>query len=110
VVLANSLEHAKLIVFTHHGTMARYVSNMRPEKAPIFAFTPSEQVFRQIVLCWGTHPILIEFTDNPDETVEAALKYLRNRKLTEPGDNLVVLSDMLASGLKVDCVQLRTVA
>ena len=45
VVLANSLAHAKLVVFTRHGAMARYVSNMRPEKAPIFAFTLSEQVF-----------------------------------------------------------------
>jgi pyruvate kinase len=27
VVLANSLAHAKLVVFTRHGTMARYVSN-----------------------------------------------------------------------------------
>lgn len=107
VVLANSLEHAKLIVFTHHGTMARHVSNMRPERAPIFAFTSSQRVYRQIVLCWGTHPILIKFTDDPNETIEAALKYLRNAKLTEPGDNLVVLSDMLARGLKVDCVQLR---
>ena len=43
----------------------------------------------------------------PHETVEAALKQLRARKLTEPGDNLIVLSDMLAGGLKVDCVQLR---
>lgn len=109
VVLANSLEHAKLIVFTHHGTMARYVSNMRPEKAPIFAFTSSERVYHQIVLCWGTHPILIEFTDDPNQTVEAALKHLRKEKLTEPKDNLVILSDMLASGLKVDCVQLRQV-
>jgi len=107
VVLANSLDRAKLIVFTHHGTMARYVSNMRPERAPIFAFTSSEQVYRQIALCWGTYPILIEFTDDPNETVEAALKQLRARKLTEPGDNLIVLSDMLAGGLKVDCVQLR---
>ena len=107
VVLANSLDRAKLIVFTHHGTMARYVSNMRPERAPIFAFTSSEQVYRQVALCWGTYPILIEFTDDPNETVEAALKQLRARKLTEPGDNLIVLSDMLAGGLKVDCVQLR---
>ena len=107
VVLANSLERSKIIVFTHHGTMARYVSNMRPERAPIFAFTPSEQVYRQIVLCWGTQPILIEFTDDPNATVEAALKYLRDEKLTEPGDNLVILTDMLASGLKVDSVQLR---
>ena len=107
VVLANSLDRAKLIVFTHHGTMARYVSNMRPERAPIFAFTSSERVYRQIALCWGTYPILIEFTDDPNQTVEAALKYLRDEKLTERNDNLVILSDMLAAGLKVDCVQLR---
>ena len=107
VVLANSLEHANLVVFTHHGTMARYVSNMRPERAPIFAFTSSERVYRQIALCWGTHPILIAFTDDPNETIEAALKHLRDKKLTGPDDNLVILSDMLARGLKVDCVQLR---
>lgn len=107
VVLADSLEHSKLIVFTHHGTMARYVSNLRPEKAPIFAFTSSERVYRQIVLYWGTHPILIEFTDDPNQTIEAALEHLREKKLTEADDNLVILTDMLVRDLKVDCVQLR---
>jgi pyruvate kinase len=107
VVLANSLDRAKLVVFTHHGTMARYVSNMRPEHAPIFAFTSSERVYRQLVLSWGTHPILIGFTDDPKQTVDAALKHLRDVKLTEPKDNLVILTDMVASGLKVDSIQLR---
>jgi hypothetical protein len=32
---------------------------------------------------------------------------LRDKKLTEPGNNLVILTDMVASGLKVDSVQLR---
>ena len=36
--LANSLARAKIIVFTHHGTMARYVSNLRPERR---RFSPS---------------------------------------------------------------------
>ena len=107
VVLANSLDRAKLVVFTHHGTMARYVSNMRPEHAPIFAFTSSERVYRQLVLSWGTHPILIGFTDDPKQTVDAALKHLHEMKLTEPKDNLVILTDMVASGLKVDSIQLR---
>jgi pyruvate kinase len=107
VVLANSLDRAKIIVFTHHGTMARFVSNMRPEKAPIFAFTSSLRVYRQIVLGWGTHPFMIDFTKDPNETVDAALRNLRDRKLTEPKDNLVILTDMLVSGLKVDSVQLR---
>lgn len=107
VVLANSLSRAKMVVFTHHGTMARYVSNLRPENAPIFAFTSKEEVFRQIVICWGTHPVMIEFAQDPNTTIESAIKYLSREKLTEPGDNLVVLSDMLGGRDKVDCIQLR---
>ena len=108
VVLANSLSRAKLVVFTHHGTMARYVSNLRPENAPIFAFTPSEEILRQIVISWGVQPILLNFEANPHDTIEAAIKYLHQKKLTESGDNLVILTDMLGGRDKVDCVQLRT--
>ncbi len=108
VVLANSLTRAKMVIFTHHGTMARYVSNLRPEHAPIFAFTSDETIFRQIVMLWGTHPIMLEFADDAHETIESAITYLRKQKLTEPGDNLIVLSDMLGGRDKVDSVQLRT--
>jgi pyruvate kinase len=107
VVLANSLPRANLVVFTHHGTMAGYVSNLRPENAPIFAFTSNEEVFRQIVICWGTHPVMLEFAQDPNITIESAIKYLSREKLTEPGDNLIVLSDMLGGRDKVDCIQLR---
>ena len=109
VVLANSLPRANLVVFTHHGTMARYVSNMRPENAPIFAFTSNEEVFRQIIICWGTYPIMLEFADDPNVTIEAAIKLLRKKKLTDPGDNLIILTDMVGGREKVDCVQLRKV-
>ena len=108
VVLANSLARAKIVVFTHHGTMARYASNLRPENAPIFAFTCSETVFRQIVILWGTHPVMLEFADDPNVTIESAINYLQKQKLTERGDNLIVLSDMLGGRDKVDSVQLRT--
>jgi pyruvate kinase len=108
VMLANSLPRANLVVFTHHGTMARYVSNLRPVNAPIFAFTSNEEVFRQIVISWGTHPVMLEFAHDPNVTIESALKYLSRKKLTNRGDNLIVLSDMLGGRDKVDCIQLRT--
>jgi pyruvate kinase len=107
VVLANSLQRANLVVFTHHGTMARYVSNLRPENAPIFAFTSNEEVFRQIVISWGTHPVMLEFAQDPNVTIESAIKYLRREKLTSRGDNLIILTDLLGGRDKVDCIQLR---
>ena len=107
VVLADSLPNPKLIVFTRHGTMARYVSNLRPENAPIFAFTPHEEICRQLALSWGTHPVLLAFTDDPNDTIEAAEKYLREAGLTEVNDNLIVLSDLNAGGSQVDSIQVR---
>ena len=109
VVLANSMTRAKLIVFTRHGRMARYVSNLRPERATVFAFTPSEEVRRQLTISWGVCPQRIEFSDDPNETIETAAKYLREQKLTATGDTLVVMSDVQARGERIDCILLRTV-
>ncbi len=109
IVLANSLARGKLIVFTRHGTVARHVSNLRPAHAPIFAFTPAEHVRRQLALSWGTHPVRIEFTDDPNATIETATRYLRAANLVAAGDNLVIISDVRAGETLVVTVQLRTV-
>ena len=108
VFLANSLPGSKLIVFTRHGTMAGYVSNMRPRHAPIFAFTPSEEVSRHLALCWGTYPIEIAYAKDPNSTIDIAEKFLRDNKLAVSGDQLVIVSDLRAGETLVDCVQLRT--
>jgi pyruvate kinase len=107
VVLANSLPRAKIIVFTRHGRMARNTSNLRPEHSVIFAFTPSEEVRRQLALCWGTCPIRIKFSSDPNETIQTAEKYLRDQGLTCAGDHLVIISDIRAQDIVVDTVQLR---
>lgn len=109
VALADSLPRAKILVFTRHGTMARYVSNMRPEHAPIFAVTSTERVYRQLAICWGTFPVRIDFTDDPNATIEAAIQYLRDAKLIQTNDNLVIISDVRAGETLVDCVQLRPI-
>jgi pyruvate kinase len=109
VSLANSIARSKIVVFTRHGTMARYVSNLRPEHAPIFAVTSSEKIYRQLAICWGTFPIRLDFTEDPNATIEAAEKFLRKAKLVSPDDQLVIISDVRAGQALVDCVQLRHV-
>lgn len=108
VVLANSLYRAKIIVFTRRGTMARNVSNLRPARAPIFAFTPNEQVQRRLSMFWGISPVLLNFAADPNATIEAAEKYLRENKLTTAGDQLIIISDVPAGASFADAVQLRT--
>ena len=109
VALANSLENSKLIVFTLHGRMARYASNLRPQRAPIFAFTPSEQVYQQLALYWGTFPVRIDFTGDPDKTIASAEKFLRGKKLAAPGNRMVIISDVRMGHAMIDSIQLRVV-
>jgi pyruvate kinase len=108
VLLANSLANSKIIVFTRHGAMARNVSKLRPENAPIFAFTSSEEVYRQLSIYWGVYPVRLDFVDDPNATIEAAEMFLRRTKLAAPGDQLVIISDIRAGEERIDSVQLRT--
>jgi len=109
VTLANSLHDSKLIVFTLQGRMARYASNLRPQRAPIFAFTPSEEVYRQLALYWGTFPARVDFSGGPDRAIAAAEKFLRKNKWATPGNHMVIISDVRMGRALVDSIQLRMV-
>jgi pyruvate kinase len=107
VMLADSLPDSKLVVFTLRGRMARYTSNLRPQRAPIFAFTPNEQVYRQLALYWGVLPFQIDFRRNADETIASAEKFLRRNKLATAGNRMVIVSDVTMGRAMIDSIQLR---
>ena len=109
VVLANSLPDAKLLVFTRRGTMADFVSNMRPHEAPIYAFSPTYEVCRKLVLNWGITPVHLSFDTNPNRTIAAAQDYLIARGLAKRGEHLVIVSDVLAGEERFASIQLRVV-
>jgi pyruvate kinase len=109
VLLANSVPNSKLVVFTRHGTMGNYTSNLRPLMAPIFAFAPTIEVCRELSLNWGTYPLLLAFDPNPNRTIGAAEKLLLERGLVKTGDRLVIISDMLAGEKLFDSIQVRVI-
>jgi pyruvate kinase len=107
VVLANSLERASLVVFTARGVLANHAANLRPARAPIFAFSPDPQVVRGLVMNRAVHPVRFDFSDHPDETTRRALALLRDRNLLQPGDPVVIVSDVLLPGFDDGAVLLR---
>jgi pyruvate kinase len=106
VTLANSLPNSGLAVFTHHGVMADHVSQLRPEMAPIFAITSSEIVARQLILNWGTHPMVYQLNAGPESSIKEIESDLLKKSLLSQGDHLIVLSDII-EGEYLDSIQLR---
>ncbi len=109
VSLANNFPQAKMVVFTFQGTMALYVSHLRPLHAPIFAFSPDERVCRRLALLYGVHAQRMGFVAEPDKNVFAAETSLLLKGLAEPGDHLVVVTDILDGDRRHESVQLRIV-
>jgi pyruvate kinase len=109
VVLANELPRSKLVTFTRHGFMAQGLAALRPVHSPILAITPALSTLRQLRLLRGVEPILMPFATDPADTIERAISQLRRLGLVQPGDKLILASDIVSHDQRVDAVQLRTV-
>lgn len=108
-VLAADLEDSGIIVFTRSGFLAYVLGALRPHGIPIYAFTDVESIFRQLLLPWGVEPFLMEFSDDPEETIINAINYLKRRNWTAKGKWLVVITNALANDKVIDTLQLRQV-
>ena len=109
VVLANSLQRSKLVVFTRRGVVADFIAAQRPEHSVIFAFAPTMEICRKISMNWGTLPIVMPFDSDLNRNITAGEHLLRERGLVEIGDNLVIVAYMNVDGERVDSVQVRPV-
>lgn len=105
VQLADSIPGARVVVFTRRGYMPVQAALLRPHSL-IHAFAPEAATCRQISLARGVTARRIDFLDNPEETVAAAVEMLKNDHDLAPGTPLVVISDMTQKGAVVDSVLL----
>lgn len=107
--LAQDLGQSGIVVFTRSGFLAYVLGALRPRGVPIFAFTDIEEVFRQLLLPWGVEPFLMEFSEDPEETIRNSLAYLKRRNWCQAGAWLVVITNALADNVVIDSLQLRQV-
>ncbi|MDF1658099.1 MAG: pyruvate kinase [Verrucomicrobiales bacterium] len=109
-VLAADLEDSGIIVFSRSGFLPYVLGALRPHGIPIYAFTDIESIFRQLLLPWGVEPFLMEFSDDPEKTIQDAMGYLKRKGWIKSGNWLVVITNALAEqGQIVDSLQLRQV-
>lgn len=107
VVLANSLEHACLVIFTARGILANYAAHQRPERADIFAFSPDETVVRSLLMNRAVTPFQMEMADHPEDSIRRAVDLLKEKGLVEPGNPVVILSDILNRDFDTEAILLR---
>jgi len=108
VHLAESLNATGIVVITRRGLMANYVTNCRPFKTPIYAFTNDSRTRRVLAMNRNVIPNRLTFSSDPEKTLRNAFAVLIDREELSPGDKVVVISDVIA-GAGVDAIQIRII-
>jgi pyruvate kinase len=107
-ILAEELKHTPIVVFTRTGRLGEILASLRCE-VPIFAFTDRPRILRHLVTLWGIEPFIMEFDEDPEQTIQDAFKAMLEREWVKKGQPLVVITNALAHGRIVDTLQLRYV-
>lgn len=84
-----------IIVLTSNGTMARLIAKKKSSK-PVIAITSNHRIVNQLVILWGTNPILIELPTSQWVSSDHILSYseqaITARGWLEANDTVVFTS------------------
>ncbi|MCB1167456.1 MAG: pyruvate kinase [Leptospiraceae bacterium] len=107
VKLADSIHAPAILVITRRGIFARQVASFRPRGSIIYAFTNMSSTRRKLWMVRAVVPFLMDFSSDPEKTIQSALEKLRKRNRVLPGDPVVIVSDVAAGAERVTSIQVR---
>lgn len=105
--VADSLRAPAIVVITRRGLLGQLVASNRPQSAIIYAFTNMSNVRRKLWLNRSVVPFVIDFSKNPEKTIQTALEKLAQRNRVLPGDPVVVITDVTSTGVSFPSIQVR---
>jgi pyruvate kinase len=88
---AHSASVVALAVATTTGASARLLARYRPP-VPVYAFTSSESVARQLSVIYGVGPIILPVMESTDQMLHEMEKALVESGRVKPGDNIVFVA------------------
>ncbi|MBI2923442.1 MAG: pyruvate kinase [Planctomycetes bacterium] len=87
---AREIDPKAIVVFTRSGRTARLVSDERP-RAPILAFTTSEETWRRLALYWGVVPRMIQEMGTTAELLALGERLVIEGRFARSGDPVLFL-------------------
>ena len=107
-MLSMRMENSAVLVFTRSGDLAK-IGGSTPKRFALFAFTDVEGLHRRLRLIWGIEPFLMDFSEDPEITIQNAINRLKKENWIEPGDQLVTVTNAFAHQKVVESIQLREI-
>jgi pyruvate kinase len=89
--IADLLGSKYVCVFTESGDTLRRVSRLR-SRIPVLAFTPNEDVRRELALVWGATTFLAEHVKHTDQMIKQVDEIVMESGKCKLGDEVIVVA------------------
>jgi len=109
IQIATKLKIRAIVVITRNGRGAGYLSNLRPRQIGLYSFTYNSKVFSSMTLYRGVYPILMEFNNNPEDTIQNALRILKEKEGFAAEEQVVVLANLITGEGYCSSLQVRSI-
>ncbi len=90
---ANIARPAAIVALSASGFTARLVARYRPP-VPIFVFTPSERVVRQLSVVYGVQPIVVTKLESSDAVLAEIDQLLQQKARLQLNDRVIILAGL----------------
>jgi len=80
-------------VFSISGSTAKLISKQRPVK-PVYAFTPSTEVYNRLSLTWGVTPLYVPQIKDAKRLIEIAEKRLLDKQFIKKDELIVIITGL----------------
>jgi len=108
VEMAEAMGARAIVVITRRGVMASCVTNCRPFKSTIYAFTNDGRTCRQLSINRGMVAHKIAFSKDPEKTIANSFAVMKREDGFKSGDKVVLISNVIA-GAGADTIQIREI-
>jgi pyruvate kinase len=86
---AEDVHATAIVALTETGSTARAIARYKPQQ-PIIAFTPHDEVLRQLLLVYGCYPVKIKPFQYIAQVIPTVNQTLKKEGVAVKGDHIVV--------------------
>ena len=103
--LASRVNADAIVIITRSGQTANVVSNTKPFRMPIFAFTNNKDTFHQLSLVGGMQPRFIKSITNQSRTISRIKSILNSEKKAKKSLKFVLIAGIYSAS-HTDSIQI----
>lgn len=93
VNILQEVDAKAIVTFSISGKTSKLISKQRPSR-PVYAFSPSREVYNRLSLVWGVTPLLISPINNAKGLIDAGEEILANGKFIKKNDLIVIVTGL----------------